>query len=746
LRRSSSGSCLTLIHPPLGDPTVPYHSTAYLAGSMIANGFGAPTQRDANAEFVSWCLSEPTFLRMVDEAQTGEGRLAAQGELSLDEQGEYYALWCRGEVDFAELAQAIATQKNLSEFLDFDAYVRSVQVICDYFDLIGALSYPGAIENFALVSNRRFSFTNFADLMNDGLSRRVCGLFYRFLDEVWLRDPAIRGTDCFGISVTYQHQLYHALALARWIREVWPEKKVVLGGTEIAQICRSVRDHTALSALFGLCDGMVVGEAETAICQMADIGFDLNPWSRIQNLMTYDPVTDEIHRPTKLVYEDLRSIAPPHYDIRWDQYLSPVRAINYSPTRGCYWNRCAFCSYGLNEDGPTAPWRVRPAELAARELAEICGAQGIGYVYFAVDTISPAYVERLADALIERGTDFKWSAEMRLEKVFPPSLCEKLARSGCVSALFGMESGSQRVLDRMDKGTKVEQMSQSIRHLAEVGIAVQLMTFSGFPTETAEDRADTFRFLQACSGDWSNGGMGSFVLVDGSIIAKEPKRFGLHLKSVDGCDIPAIRDFESVEDASTAPAGHDDDPTVAQGKSLFPSSFSRPWAGAADTLHSMVYYHHLGRQIFRDRPVLETPIRPVPTDDMMLARCTIRLHAGVGESRFDMRGLLATTEQWHADTALMERSGQAATHAAYAKSAARSQCLRRDESPRYYLQQRGKSVEVDKIAFLLLEDAVAHNRTVGEMCAALPPKASQRFLSYLRKLGGLGLVEFVGEA
>jgi Radical SAM superfamily len=735
---------LTLVHPPLGDPTVPYHATAYLAGSLRSRGFADAAQRDANAEFVNWCVSQKTFVEMVAEARDRTRCLGSKTALDLDEQAELYELWCRREIAHEDVARAMATQRRLERFLDFDAYTRSVQVIRDYFGLIGALSHPGAIVDFVLVPNGRFSFTSFADLLNGELSRSVCWPFYRFLDDTWARDPVICGTTCLGISVTYQHQLYHALALARWFRERWPERTVLLGGTEISQIYRSVRDRAALRALFALCDGFVVGEAETAICQIADAGFEFEPGSKIQNLITYDPARDEIHVPKMQAYEDLRSIASPHYDYAWELYMAPVRAINYAPTRGCYWNRCAFCSYGLSDDGPTAPWRVRPPALVARELADVCDQQNIGYVYFAVDAISPAYLEKLSDALVEHGTRFKWSAEMRLEKVFRRKLCDKLARSGCVSALFGMESGSQRVLDAMDKGTKVEHMVESVRHFAEAGIAVQLMTFSGFPGETTEDRAQTLRFLRRCSSHWSNGGMGSFVLLDGSIIAKEPARFGVQVKSVEGCDIDAIRDFEFVQFEDAAERANDnDDFVIAQGKNLFPRSFPRPWAGGADTLHSMVYYHHLGRSFFREHPLQDAFRAVVPADDEALARSSIRLHAGMSDSFFDMRLVLASVEQWRQRHTLTGSPEQAQTHAAYESAVAQIPSVRRSDALRYYLQHRGKSVEVPEVAYTLIGDAVANGSAVADMCAALPPEAAQRFLRYVRKLGNLGVIEFV---
>ena len=475
---------------------------------------------------------------------------------------------------------------------------------------------------------------------------------------------------------------------------------------------------------------------------LADDGFALTPGANIQNLVTYDRARDELHLPTTIAYEDLRSIAPPFYDPPWDLYLSPVRAINYSPTRGCYWNRCAFCSYGLTEGRSTAPWRVRPAGLVARELADTCRRQDVGYVYFAVDAISPTYLRELSDALLREETTFKWSAEMRMERALRPELSAKLARSGCVSALFGLESGCQRVLDAMDKGTSVEQMATSMERLADAGIAVQLMTFSGFPSETLEDRAETLRFLERCSNHWSNGGMGSFVLLAGSTVARDPERFGVRLKPMEDCDIAAILAFEYVDADPRAEFSGEDDALTTWAKALFPVSFPRPWAGSADTLHSMVYYHRLGRRFFRDHPLPEEPSAPVPTDDTALGLCSIRLHGRMSESCFDLGSLLTEREQWRSDTPFLSETGGPRLRPALPQPSPRRLAFLAASGTITCREPGGASRSRSARTHL----SAASSREalpVGEACAPLPPEAGQTLISYLRKLGHLRVVEFV---
>src|SRR6202034_1122851 len=226
-------------------------------------------------------------------------------------------------------------------------------------------------------------------------------------------------------------------------------------------------------------------------------------------------------------YENVTTLGRPVYDHPWDLYLSPERGINYSPTRGCYWNRCTFCDYGLNTDSPTSPWRERKISDVVADLSQAQQKHGIEYVSFAVDVMAPGYLERLSDAMVAANLNLRWSAELRLEKIFSGERCRKMAQSGCVCVSFGMESGNQRILDLIDKGTKVGFMSETMRNFSNARIAVQLMAFSDFPTETPEEKAETVRFIKENQDHWSTGGVRSFLLTCTSSIANNPKKLGL---------------------------------------------------------------------------------------------------------------------------------------------------------------------------------------------------------------------------
>ena len=83
---------LVLMHPPLDDPTLPYHSTAYLAGQLIHNGFTDVVLRDVNIEFVNYCLRKETVTRFCEDAGHLHSRLKGRLPLNFQEQEQFHNL------------------------------------------------------------------------------------------------------------------------------------------------------------------------------------------------------------------------------------------------------------------------------------------------------------------------------------------------------------------------------------------------------------------------------------------------------------------------------------------------------------------------------------------------------------------------------------------------------------------------------------------------------------------------------
>ena len=734
---------ITLIHPPLDDPTIPYHSTAYLAGHLNHNGFSDVRMRDLNIEFVNYCL-EPTTVNSFYEE--GERRLRAHGHaanLGFQDQEQYYALSLAPHVDAVELQSAAMALRKNETFLDYPTYVASVNRLTAYFGFLGALSYPADIDSFTVKTRGRVSIYNLADLFNTDLAARVCHPLVRYFEDRLCHDADVATTDLFGISIVYDHQLLYALHLARLLKQRWPEKSLVLGGTAISQLYKYLKDKSQMKRFFQLCDAVVIGEGETAICQIAASLEKLHNGSPFMNTITYNRATDVIAFPV-VNYEDVSKLGAPTYQHPWDLYLAPERGINYSPTRGCYWNRCTFCDYGLNSDRPTSPWRERRIDQVISDLKTAQTDHGVKYVYLAVDVMAPGYLERFSDAVIDHGLDIRWSAEIRMEKIFTPERCVKLARSGCVAMSFGMESGNQRILDLIDKGTKVSFMSETMKNFSTAGIAVQLMAFTDFPTETPAEKAATYKFVEDNSAFWAAGGIGQFLLTGTSLVAKNPAKFGITL--VDTIDADVARAIAYNVDAATdrkANLTEEIDGSFDDAGTIFPALLHRPWAGGTDSLHSLIYYATYGRFFFRKHTLDEFAPSSPHTQEALL-KCTIVTNGMLSESALDLSELFKNRDQfasylrgrmampaeptydrfceWETTVANVGPSGDLKT---------------------YWLVTSREAVKLGKPVYQILKLAVEQKLTIAQLFKGSSRDLTDALIDYFGELQKKGLLAFV---
>jgi anaerobic magnesium-protoporphyrin IX monomethyl ester cyclase len=730
---------LVLVHPPLDDPTIPYHSTAYLAGHLAHNGFTDVAIRDINIEHCNWTFEEDVVSGFYEEAARRLATFERRGALNFAEQEEYLGLWRPRLVSFDELRQAVSGMRDRDSFLDFAQYKRFRKTILQYQNTLSALSYPCELLNFRLSTEGKFSSYNLRDLFDATLTARVCQVFDHYLEERLATDAELSAADCIGISIVYDHQMFHSLHMARWVKRRWPDKQVLLGGTAISQFYKYVRDKQLMKIFFSVCDGIVVGEGETAVCQIADAGGRIEPGMKVHNLISYDRAADRLFMPDHIHYENVATLGRPLYQHSWDLYLSPERGINYSPTRGCYWNRCTFCDYGLNTSKPTSPWRERSIDQAILDLQAAVQETSARFVYFAVDVMSPAYLERLSDAIIESDLDIRWGAELRMEKVFSRERCAKLAESGCVCVSFGMESGSQRVLDLIDKGTRVSFMGETMKHFAEAGVAVQLMAFTDFPSETKEEKEETRKFIQEHQEHWAAGGLGTFLLTGTAIVAKDPARFGLHLVETEDVDILRAIAYEADQDSrdeeSKTMLTEDRDASFDSDGNVFPKGLGRPWAGGTDALHTMIFYDFYGRRFFRDQIVER---EPVPEDQLL--SCSLSLPGILRDSPFDLAKIIAERQLLKKHLAQLWKIHREPTQRSFSEWADSRPDLAAEPSRRHWLLHCEKCVRVDPFVYKLL---ARHSQPVvlGEILAGIEPVLHGRLIQYFQMLAKHGLVE-----
>ncbi len=296
---------------------------------------------------------------------------------------------------------------------------------------------------------------------------------------------------------------------------------------------------------------------------------------------------------------DLREAPAPDYsDLDLDRYWAPSRTLLYAPTRGCYWNQCSFCYYGLAETA-TATYREIPAARAAADLAQLARRHGVKNFYISCDVLSPAYAVKLAEALIERNVKIRWSSDLKIEKYFTPERCALLHRAGLRSAAFGIESGSDRILELMRKGCDRATMTAVNRAFHDAGVATEWMTFTDHPDETLDEALDTVRWIEEEKDFVDLFIVGRFGLERGSDIAQDPARYGVRkVFYADGDELRLYAQFTQRAGRRGADAEQTIENAIGRAGSAF-DLHPYPWAGANSTHHTFLHFLEFGQTAFK---------------------------------------------------------------------------------------------------------------------------------------------------
>ena len=320
----------------------------------------------------------------------------------------------------------------------------------------------------------------------------------------------------------------------------------------------------------------------------------------VPNLLLRDPTTGQPRVGPRWTLDLRESPAPDPTGLDLDRYLAPSRTLLYAPTRGCYWNQCSFCYYGLSETA-TASYREIPPERAAADLEALSVRHGVTHFYVSCDVLSPVYAVKLAEAIAARGLSISWSSDLKIERYFNAERARILRAGGLRSAAFGIESGSDRILELMRKGCDRATMTRVNGEFHDAGIATQWMTFTDHPGEMLDEALATISWVEEERERIGLFLVGEFGLERGSAIFQDPKAFGVSRVSfAEGDELRLYALYEeergarSPEDKARIDAGVR---RASSGWRLSPY----PWAGANSTLHSFLHFIERGEDAFREQ-------------------------------------------------------------------------------------------------------------------------------------------------
>ncbi|HBF33043.1 TPA: radical SAM protein [Candidatus Sumerlaeota bacterium] len=256
------------------------------------------------------------------------------------------------------------------------------------------------------------------------------------------------------------------------------------------------------SADFGL-----INEAEDTVAEMVRALSEGNEISSIPGIVYRNMHTGEIvvNPPRPLIHELDSLPLPARHLLPNDKYRMPFFAdhpfATLIPNRGCPWP-CTFCRAGR-------VWgkKVRQRSVAnvMAEIKELGERYGIHHLAFMTDslTLKKDWAQDLFENLLALPQPIEWVCNSRVDAV-DPDLLRLMRQAGCKMISYGLESGSQVVLDACKKGISLEQSERAIRLTREAGIPSMGYFILGLPGETRQTVQESIAFAKRIAPDYVN--------------------------------------------------------------------------------------------------------------------------------------------------------------------------------------------------------------------------------------------------
>lgn len=245
-------------------------------------------------------------------------------------------------------------------------------------------------------------------------------------------------------------------------------------------------------------DYVIRGEGEETLKELLQTHERKEDPSHIQGIAFINEGVTKV-TPSRAVIRDLDSLPLPAWDlIETEAYRQlwlkhhGYFSLNLATTRGCPFkcNWCAKPIYGNR-------YNSRSAIQVVDEIEMLLKKYNPDHFWMSDDIfgLKPGWVNNFRDEVKKRGLTFRYKIQSRVDLLLEEDAIAALAESGAETIWVGAESGSQKILDAMDKGTKVEQIREARLLLKQKGIKAAFFLQFGYPGETKEDINSTLQMV-----------------------------------------------------------------------------------------------------------------------------------------------------------------------------------------------------------------------------------------------------------
>lgn len=311
-------------------------------------------------------------------------------------------------------------------------------------------------------------------------------------EEIKKFDPGL-----VGIGVTSASAKSGGM-VAELAKKVNPDVLTVVGGPHI------IATGTEMLEVFDAIDVIIPGDAEESFKELVETVLAKKPLAKSRGILFRDK--KKFVRTEEMPLLPLDKLPFPEWDLlpSLDKYNFQPASYKRKPhsfvvaSRGCPY-RCVFCHISRFRH----QIRFRSPEKIVEEIEILYKKHGIREFRFGdeIFTLNKKWCMEICDRIIATGLDIVWTCDTRPDHM-SPELAKKLRAAGCWSVSIGVESGSQRILDRIKKDISLQQVLDTVKYSHDAGLVIRAFFMLGFPFETKDDIEQTIKFAKKSGIDF----------------------------------------------------------------------------------------------------------------------------------------------------------------------------------------------------------------------------------------------------
>jgi len=368
-------------------------------------------------------------------------------------------------------------------------------------------------ENFSKYFNEKISQNNFSF---DGYMEQSDGFYNWIIENLdW------KSYDIVGFTLNYG-QFLPSLAVAKKIKEVDPDKKIILGGSRTTgQLGVRVLES------FDFVDFIVSGDGEEALYQLAS---DYDNYASIPGLIYRNE--NGVNWNENNGFFDLNNISIPSYDsffvelhrspIGVQQYFRYYGRIPVEISRGCWWNKCSFCNMSLQHK----KYREKRVDRIVEEIDFLSEKYNILDFQIIGNTLPLKDFQILFEKINALGKDFNFVAETRAGRLKSNDYT-MMKDAGFTVIQTGVESFSPNYLKKMNKGTRVIDNIAALKFCKENGIKNIYNIIVNYPNEELQDYEETKAIIQLFKQYLDSPSLSNLRVLYDSAIHNQPENYNI---------------------------------------------------------------------------------------------------------------------------------------------------------------------------------------------------------------------------